>query len=591
MPRDYENHLQLTESSRILVGSLTKAAISWAFDETRASLNARTLRRIIRRRHISSNGLTTHWSLWIGRFYRPPSWLTSNQLQDIRHAMALVLEQPRMVAVTSSLAGDFVSRLGLPRPTYKSMVTLNSTPDSQYVSINIRALRGTGVTRSSLAGKNLEQTLPRGGSHRSVATGMRFETDGKEWVISPPTGRVGRTGSKVTIDQLCEFFGGLITALQNPPSAPAPFIQSFATPQDFTPVGVSLHPTALLFDSGIIEEHLTQGWRFEINGTPLPDADLRELALKLSAIWDLQPVEDLSNPGAPPKKWEIRRQADSSGAIDAIGELARRTTKLSINSAYLNNIIAVDPDNLHTPLKSWFNKGDVPFMVSFQDPAYIYYDGQLFHDHRILSSSEALTEVFTASLPTNTTGEKRTDGNSFHSLSLFGLTEQLSANADFILCDDYGTEWADYITIQTGQITFYHCKSTSTAVGASGLHEVVSQAIKNIGLLSAEREELDLRKTRWEGNWTTTAIPRLRRGSSVTDFIESFLKASAAPNYRPKVVLVVSGLSKNRVVQSFEDLRSGNHSGFHVPQLLWILSFFVDACRSAGAEASVVCEP
>ncbi|HEX4961481.1 MAG TPA: hypothetical protein VF173_11625 [Thermoanaerobaculia bacterium] len=419
---------------------------------------------------------------------------------------------------------------------------------------------------------------------------MRFETSGKEWVVSPPSGRVGRTGSKVTIDQLCEFFGELIAALQNPPAAPAPFIQSFATPQDFTPVGTSLHPTALLFDSGVIEEHIAQGWHFEISGEPLSPTTLRELILRLSAIWELKPLDDPSDPTTPQTKWEIRRKMEMGSDLEIIGELARRTTKLSINSSYLNSVIAVDPDNLQIPLKSWFNKGEVPFMVSFQDPAYIYYDGQLFHDHRLLASSEALTEVFDASLPTNTTGEKTNDGQRFGPLSLFGLTEQFSAHDDFVLCDDYGTEWADYITIGTGRITFYHCKSTTTAAGASGLHEVVSQAIKNIGLLSAEQEELNLRRARWEGNWTNTTIRRLRKGSSVTDLIDNFLKVSAAPNYRPKVVLVVSGLSKSRVVEAFEALRLGGNPGFHISQLLWILSFFVDACRSAGAEASIVCE-
>jgi hypothetical protein len=306
----------------------------------------------------------------------------------------------------------------------------------------------------------------------------------------------------------------------------------------------------------------------------------------------LKVLEDPSDTTAPPKKWELQRETGTGTASthQVIGELVRRTTKLSLNSTYLNSIIAVDLDNLHTPLKSWFNKGDTPFMVTFQDPAYIYYDGQLFHDHRLLSSSETLTEILDPLLPANTSGEKTNNGNRFDHLSLFGFTQQLSADADFVICDDYGTEWADYITIGLNQVTFYHCKSTTTIVGASGLHEVVSQAIKNLGLLSAEREELNRRKNRWEGYWLNTAIRRLQKGHSVTDFIEKFIALVATPNYRPKVVLIVSGLSKRAVVEAFDALRAGNPPGFHVPQLLWILSLFVDACRLAGAEARVVCE-
>jgi hypothetical protein len=360
-------------------------------------------------------------------------------------------------------------------------------------------------------------------------------------------------------------------------------------PQDFGAVGISLHPTKLLFAYGVLEEHIAQGWQIEMGGRQLTTAEIQEVTRNLSRSWDLKPLEDPSSPSRPPNRWIIQEEAADVDA-EPFGEIVLRTAKLSLNSPYLNSVIAVDPDNIRSPIKSWFNKGEAPFMVSFQDPAYIYYDGQLFYDHRLLSSSEGIAGILDGRLPNNTKGEKTLAGQEFDPLSLFGLTEQLYADSDFILCDDYGTEWADYVTIKSSQLAFFHCKSTTTAVGASGLHEVVSQAIKNLGLLSAEISELYQRKARWEGTWTNTKIPRLRKGKSVEDFINAFTKAASAPNYRPRVVLVVSGLSKKAITEAFLNLRLGSVTSPHISQLLWILSFFVDNCRTAGADAHVICE-
>jgi hypothetical protein len=79
------------------------------------------------------------------------------------------------------------------------------------------------------------------------------------------------------------------------------------------------------------------------------------------------------------------------------------------------------------------------------------------------------------------------------------------------------------------------------------LHEVVSQAAKNLGYLTASAAELNARRTKWEGNWKETPIPRLQRGAAVADFVAAFVRAVSAPQATRRVTIVTSSLSKAAV--------------------------------------------
>ncbi len=81
--------------------------------------------------------------------------------------------------------------------------------------------------------------------------------------------------------------------------------------------------------------------------------------------------------------------------------------------------------------------------------------------------------------------------------SLFGIISRLGAkttvkshfgNPNLIICDDVGTEVADFILCDTTEqkIIFIHAKATSRFLNcsASSLHDVCSQAVKNLGYLA-----------------------------------------------------------------------------------------------------------
>jgi hypothetical protein len=274
-----------------------------------------------------------------------------------------------------------------------------------------------------------------------------------------------------------------------------------------------------------------------------------------------------------------------------VGHLVVRSTKISLASDRLRGIEVAYDDGTTKTLLQIFNGSEQPFRLAFSDVTYAYALGQLFRDHRLLDSRRALLDVLSGTLPSTCTVEKSEAGHCFAAECLFGVVVNCASVGDqFLICDDMGTEWADFVGVSTDEhrVTFYHCKGGTVDVGASGLHEVVAQATKNLGYLTASMKELEARSPRWNGQWKQRPIARLQRGASVDDFIGAFAEAVVAPQATRRVVIVTSSLSKTALEQEFDNLdQFAPHP--EVVHVLWLLSAFVDQCRNVGAVPQIIC--
>jgi superfamily II DNA or RNA helicase len=107
--------------------------------------------------------------------------------------------------------------------------------------------------------------------------------------------------------------------------------------------------------------------------------------------------------------------------------------------------------------------------------------------------------------------------------SVFGLVDNALLPAELqdgatVLCTDLGAEIADFIGYTRRRVVFVHAKSKNEAkpwkISAAALHDVVSQANKNLRYLTLGNT--DLPKTDyWTNEWTTREFgpaKRLRRG-------------------------------------------------------------------------------
>lgn len=85
--------------------------------------------------------------------------------------------------------------------------------------------------------------------------------------------------------------------------------------------------------------------------------------------------------------------------------------------------------------------------------------------------------------------------------------------SEVLICDDLGTESADFVaaSFERRQLALLHAKvGTGTQVSASAFHDVVAQAMKNLGYL-ASNSEVPKGASNWKskGTWNKTGVSRL----------------------------------------------------------------------------------
>lgn len=126
----------------------------------------------------------------------------------------------------------------------------------------------------------------------------------------------------------------------------------------------------------------------------------------------------------------------------------------------------------------------------------------------------------------------------------------LPFNDDLLICDDLGTESADFVAANFNdqQLALIHAKAgDGKKISASAFHDVVAQAMKNLVYLTRTGEVPEGVETWWRNaKWNNTGIPRLYRtqpGIPVKSALWKKLQSDIIGSSNPKlfVVLVTTG--------------------------------------------------
>lgn len=139
---------------------------------------------------------------------------------------------------------------------------------------------------------------------------------------------------------------------------------------------------------------------------------------------------------------------------------------------------------------------------------------------------------------------KQTKATHFHPDTIFRAIADrqisLPFKDDLLICDDLGTETADFIAadFKNQQLAFIHAKAGDGAgISASAFHDVVAQAMKNLVYLTRTTEVPDgIKKWSRTAKWNKTGIPRLYRttaqlpeGSALWKKLQSDIIGSSNP--------------------------------------------------------------
>ena len=166
---------------------------------------------------------------------------------------------------------------------------------------------------------------------------------------------------------------------------------------------------------------------------------------------------------------------------------------------------------------------------------------------------------------------------------------------DLVLCTDLGTEVADFVLTVPGRVVFVHAKASATTriYSASVLHDVASQAIKNLHHLQPLVDS-GMSTAGWMQAWRAPRVQgstrRLRHGSfrSGPDIWKHIRSLVANPGSDREIWLVVgNALSKSEL----ENQARRRAPAAEVLQVYSLLQTTWGAVSQVGAQFRVFCSP
>lgn len=508
-------------------------------------------------------------------------------LSDLVHALILVIQIDGYVAVLKKSCASVTEVLEKYLTPIRSSELTASFSDEEAEFQKI-AMRNMTVSERAMRSKAYEAADLKGllslhAAGRSIPYFFKLKLNGQVKTISAQSGRVVESSERKSLNDVVYWIRLQIEQIKNP-SGEKEFLQAFAQMVDLDIVWGTTQPTAVLVESSFIVENLLE------NSIPLTYTtkkgrtfDLTEKHINL-LINQLEKVYEIS----PGPGFELNSKGRGT-------RIKKNKSSISLSSSDLRKI-KLKENNKELTLQAFINKNNLT-TVSFANPQYMYFMGQCFKDGAGLNEIPSLLKSFVVindlALSTSEKGHYKPTRKKFDASSVFGIVEKNFKKNDYIFCDDLGDEWADHIVFNKKEysVSFIHSKHGDVSRSASNLHDVVGQAIKNIGNM-----DLDLRTFNRKydekilTNYRDGTMPRIRK--KIPGDFKSYL-AELRQDYRfnKRCIICCSFLSKALIELEFEKLQKGVPVPGNITQMFWILSSFIHATKEAGASPIIYCRP
>lgn len=453
---------------------------------------------------------------------------------------------------------------------YQKMATRNMT-------VSDRAMRGRAFEASDL--KGLMSVHAAG---RSIPYFFKLKLKGRTKTISAQSGRVVEASDRKSIHHAVEWVRVQLHDINNP-STEKDFLNNFAKFIDLDLVWKSSTPNAVLLEhSFFVENVINQGIPIfyttrrgrEIEMT---SKHVKSLIAEMEQVYEVGPAPDHELLGSI-------RQA----------KLKKNLHSIAVNSRALQNI-HFEQNGKKTTLQAYIKKQSLA-TITFSDPRYMYFMDQCFEDGAgineipaMLRTLKILPELASA---TSEKGKITKKITKFDSTSVFDIVETAHNADDYVFCDDLGNEWADHITFNRADysVSFIHSKHGKPSKSASNLHDVVGQAIKNIGNMEVDPKLfLKKHKEKFRKNYNYGLLKRTRK--SIPGKFEDYLYGLRQDyRFNRRCIICCSFISKKTIEKEFKKIQKGISVAGNITQLYWILSSFMHAAKEAGIHPIVYCQ-
>lgn len=544
--------------------------------------------------------ITPQFSICVFKLETLPSFIDeeiSANWREQKLAYLLIVDFKDYVFITrKNISGiDKLLYDGLTLIDYSILNTLFVDSDTYFEKFS---LNNTSVAQDSIRGKTIEaidlkKSFSPYGAGKYVLSSVRVNNGEEKTSITFNTSRITKFGEKKYLDALFVWAYEVIEKIRNHVHGNS-FLDVFATPIEYEAHRDTLVPISFLFNLRKFHEDVESGRLLNCE-LRLSDVSIRQIPLQrilaaLQSVFDVETVVSGT---------DTTYKLKSSFADDI--ELALNKKSITIHSDKASKLILTFDNGKETPLTGYFNYYN-DFIINFEDLSVVYTNRKLFKDSKLISYIDNFIEAFNGRTELNTvTSEKGTFTNTstaFTANSIFNFVEsRVTHDADYSFLDDLGNEWADHIKLKGTTLTFIHSKYGDSQFSASSFHEVVGQALKNIGNMTPSNEQLDTKAVHWANTLniggTNTAITRLRSGANLADGITAYKKLLLNPNLKREIAIAVNFISRNQLRDRLHKLRAGTPFAEknQVIQILWLLSSLINSCQENGIGVHIICKP
>ena len=460
------------------------------------------------------------------------------------------------------------------------------------------SLNNTSISQDSIRGKTVEaidlkKSFSPYGAGKYVLSSVRLNNVEEKTSISFNTSRITMFGKKKYLDELFKWAFQVIEKIRNHNQENS-FLDIFATPIEYESQRATLAPISILINLRKFNEDVDSG-RLQNCELKLSDDTIRQIPLnKISN--SLQKVFDIQKNG---EETDFIYKIITTLASDV--ELTLNKKSITINSKKASKLFLNFENGNNLSLINYFNNYN-DFIINFEDLSLVYTNRKLFKDSKLISYIDNFINVFNGKNElksvTSEKGDNTDTSTSFNTNSIFGFVEnKITHDSNFCFLDDLGNEWADFIKINTKTLTFIHAKFDKSQFSASTFHEVVGQALKNIGNMTPTNEQLEIKASLWINtfniNGVKTKIPRLRNGSNLENGINAYKKLLLNPNLTREIIIVVNFISISKLRSRLNLLKEGTQfkEKNQVIQILWLLSSLINSCQENGIKVNIICKP
>ncbi|MCW3074264.1 MAG: hypothetical protein JWP69_1333 [Flaviaesturariibacter sp.] len=587
---EMENRINITENAyfylihRPVSRRLIDRLITEATDHKNGNFVYKNIREVQ-----SERGKTFTTTFVVFKYLSYPSFLTRGTEKEIKYGYLLLIEYGSYLIVSKRGTNDFSKLLDLyvSELPYETLAKFRVSADTLFKKLSVSSVEVSKnvVRRQQVEADDIKGIYSTVTSSSKVVNSVRLKNTDHETAIAVSTSRINQFGKKAVFAGFCWWVAEICDAIDS--YVPATnFIDNFAEPLPFATTITSLTPVSMLFNLYQLADDISTGVVDKIIYNSR-NGNSRELSI--ASLLELNDHCHAVNPTADPKVFRIENKTDKSL------RLRINPKSIELQSSKLGRIDICYATGEVQNLRSYISKEGL-FLVAFNNSEIRYTAKALYRDSKLLGNIDYFlnfihTEAFLATA-TSEKGSITPASAAFDPTCLFAMIESnLATDCDYLMCDDLGDEWADYIGFRKNNfIRFYHAKASDKIFSASAFHDLVAQALKNIGHFDFNKD-LTAKQASITNPYSNCGINRLRKGDTVANCMRYLKETYNSPNVEKEVVLVINFLSKARLTTELTNLKSGAATARQTIQLLWQLSTLICACIEKGVKLKIITKP